>query len=129
MHIEDPGTLLYQDRVTMMEDPVQPTTVSGLARDLFIHGRNVMITLEPGDGTRYDLALIPLDNIDGSFTGIRDNDHANWLLVAYIQRNTSLIIPAWQSSHSFDFLTNNPWSITFLAWWFAKLRFVSQEYR
>jgi hypothetical protein len=108
----------------MRPEPVRGGTISRVAA-LLDAGQVVSVQLEPGDGTRYDLVIVPLwsQHVDAYALGYASESLRECLLIlnaqsasnargATIRRNGYYRVlnecGAWESL----------WSTTFLQWWF-----------
>lgn len=123
--------LLYNTR-PMKVEPIN-LDLSDIAQTLR-EGRAAVAELEPGDGTYYNLLLVPCDapNVKGGFRrfGISHEAAHRYLLVVLVRdrRPDRAVFVQWDGvirEHDVVGLEENGWSQTFLAWWLNALREVA----
>ena len=95
-------------------------------------GEQQVVILEPGDGTRYHLLLLPMRGTDlvsphlQSF-GIQEEDAERYLFVSYLHGDDcpGTWVPFGPGrkigTHDVVWLSDNDWSQRFLAWWLTNL--------
>lgn len=97
---------------------------------LLHQGTPQVVNLEPGDATRYDLLLLPLNLDVGLYLGnhgIEPHTYGGYLFVSWLSDevcpgtwvpfSVDMMVDVWDVAG----LSNNGWSRQLLAWWLTSL--------
>ena len=121
--------LEYRPGKTMKFEPIN-VTISEVVSTLGFN-QPIVVTLEPGDATRYVLLLVPIRDGDSvshhlGFIGINSRD--DYLFVSYLSSREcpGTFVPFGPhgsvDTYNVDELTENEWSRIFLSWWLTNLK-------
>lgn len=112
---------LFYNKRSMKTEPVGLLTMNAAAT-LLKANQPVMVCLEPGDMTRYDLLIVPCGGVGMRSTAFGYSTLKNGLFVHLVGEG-SAVIPDLSDVSEDDFvkLDNNEWTRTFMAWWFGFL--------
>ena len=119
-------TLMYLGTREMNPTPVNFASVTDVARHLHQRtGRPAVVILEPGDGTRYRLCVVPcwgpgIWNELGD-VGIPGHVAQDYLLVTRFDAHGGDVFFSTERVEYFDVEVQNEWSRRFLAWWLRRL--------
>ncbi len=101
--------------------PVEGQSIEGIAESL-VHGSAVFVQLQPGDATRYDLFLVPVNgpNLTVTGHGLRD-PFARWVWLTPVNAVTQgaggAFVDLSHATHSRDLadLYRNEWTAVAMA--------------
>lgn len=118
-------TLLYHGKPLKTEP--RNTSLHEVA-EMLEYGRAVSVHLEPGDGSRYDLLLVPLWATDvRSLAQQFEDESIREKSVMYVfdaRKHESVVGAAIERGGYYGSLqtlaAGNEWTMTFLEWWFER---------
>ena len=119
--------LVYEPMGRSMQTEPSNTSIENVRTSLAV-GSSTMVVLKPGDGTMYHLMLVPckgLDDIALEAFGIPTDKANQYCYVSKLSvddcRGTWVCITDTIIQHDVESLSDNEWSVEFIAWWLNEL--------